>query len=73
MNEQIAKLANESGFDVDKTGAFGNYSEMHRLEKLVDSIINECADKILNHQPRYLTRGQAQEIADSLKEHFGVK
>jgi hypothetical protein len=44
MNEQIAKLANESGFDVDKTGSFGNYSEMHRLEKFAELIVRECAE-----------------------------
>ena len=42
MNEQIAKLANESGFDVDKTGIFGNYSEMHRIEKFAKLIVEDC-------------------------------
>ena len=44
MNESIAKLANQSGFDVDSTGKFGNYSEMHRLEKFAELIVRECAD-----------------------------
>lgn len=41
MNESIAKLANQSGFDVDSTGKFGNYSEMHRLEKFAELIVKE--------------------------------
>jgi hypothetical protein len=44
MNERIAKLANESGFDVDKTGTFGDYSVMHRVEKFAELIIRECAE-----------------------------
>jgi hypothetical protein len=42
MNERIAKLANESGFDVDKSGAFGNYSEMHRIEQFVNALIKDA-------------------------------
>ena len=67
MNEQIAKFANESGFDVDKTGTFGNYSEIHRLEKFAELIVKECAAMTRNLSPH----GELAEKA--VKEHFGVK
>ena len=65
MNEQIAKLANESGFDVDKTGTFGNYSEMHRLEKFAELIVRECA--CVADDMKTL------ETARAIKQHFGVE
>lgn len=49
MNERIAKLANESGFDVDKTGVFGNYSQMHRLEKFALLIVRDCVENLKFH------------------------
>jgi hypothetical protein len=65
MNERIAKLANESGFDVDKSGVFGNYSEMHRIEKLAELIVRECAK-------RSEELGQP-ELGKGLMKHFGVE
>jgi len=67
MKEQTAKLANECGFDVDKTGTFGNYSEIHRLEKFAELIVKECAAMTRNLSPH----GELAEKA--VKEHFGVK
>ncbi len=70
FKEQIAKLANESGFDVDKTGTFGNYSEMHRLEKFAELLVKECMSKALQGQ---LTNMNGNQIAYIIKEHFGVE
>ncbi len=67
MNEQIAKFANESGFDVDKTGTFGNYSEIHRLEKFAELIVGECAD-ISNQAEK-----QCQHPGTQILKHFGVE
>jgi hypothetical protein len=73
MNECIAKLANQSGFDVDATGKFGNYSEMHRLKKFAELIVRECAkaldDKLAN------PNGASMAYCDGsdLLEHFGVE
>ena len=68
MNECIAKLANQSGFDVDSTGKFGNYSEMHRLEKFAELIVKECCEVThCNFHVDGLTLGGI------LKEHFGVE
>ena len=66
MKEQTAKLANECGFDVDKTGTFGNYSEMRRLEKFAELIVRECADLV----DRAISDGGVD--GRILKEHFGV-
>jgi hypothetical protein len=76
MNERIAKLANESGFDVDKTGTFGNYSEMHRLEKFAELIVEECryvmdCNKGSDQNPAW---NQAlSETSLKIKQHFGVE
>jgi hypothetical protein len=74
MNERIAKLANESGFDVDKTGTFGDYSVMHRVEKFAELIIQECISKLDEEIYRSID-GDGDEAWHDLilKEHFGVE
>jgi hypothetical protein len=52
MNERVFELANESGFDVDKTGTFGNHSEIHRLKKFAELIVRECTDILFNESER---------------------
>jgi hypothetical protein len=81
MNERIAKLANESGFDVDKTGTFGNYSEMHRLEKFAELIVQECMKVAVNKDSGYMHPANVagymaagrSTAAQMIKEHFGVE
>lgn len=84
MKEQIAKLANESGFDVDKTGTFGNYSEMHRLEKFAELIVKECArvarvtpapnfHEHLKQQLGHTWDMAASEAGREIVKHFGVE
>ena len=75
MNERIAKLANQAGFDVDNTGKFGNYSEMARAEKFAELIVWECIEQASignghgnNQWDRALTFA-----AKNIKEHFGVE
>ena len=58
MNERIAKFANQSGFDVDATGKFGNYSEIHRLEKFAQLIIAECVDAVKTTAVGYTKNGE---------------
>jgi hypothetical protein len=70
MNEQIAKFANESGFDVDKTGTFGNYSEIHRLEKFAELIVRECLN-IAAKEEHWAPQQGPVEI--KIREHFGVE
>jgi len=69
MKEQIAKLANESGFDVDKTGTFGNYSEMHRLEKFAELIVREC----VKTGKELYDECEPWGGIEGLYEHFGVE
>lgn len=46
MNKQIWELAFNSGFDVDPTGTFGNYSEMYKIKKFAELIIQKCCAEI---------------------------
>lgn len=72
MNERIAKLANESGFDVDKSGVFGNYSEMHRIEKLAELILQDI-DRIVDELYHAMPLEQASVLLtldENIKEHF---
>lgn len=71
MNEHIAKLANQSGFDVDDSGKFGNYSEMHRLEKFAELIVRECAE--LNFRELGLSGSSSFDVGRMIKQHFGVE
>ena len=80
MNERIAKLANQAGFDVDNTGKFGNYSEMARAEKFAELIVRECInigdnyEDILGNEPEcFNCRKVAYGIVDKIKQHFGVE
>jgi hypothetical protein len=70
MNERIAKLANESGFDVDKTGTFGNYSEMHRLEKFAELIVKECLEIAIEEERHAPFEGP---VETKIRQHFGVE
>lgn len=54
MNINISKLANQAGFDVDPAGKFGNYSEMHKVEKLTELIVRECMMMSDELQAQYL-------------------
>lgn len=71
MNKQIAKLANQAGFDVDAAGKFGNYSEMSRVERFAESIIAECMG--INHREYPAPGGVGEYLNRFIKEHFGVK
>jgi hypothetical protein len=73
MNEQIAKFANESGFDVDKTGTFGNYSEIHRLEKFAELIVRECADICEDEDDGSIDTKSVRLAMIRIKKHFGVE
>ena len=82
MNERLKQLAEQAGCKVMDDGewyipsAAGLekvvYTSGVGLEKFAELIVRECASQVIEHQPRYLTRGQAQEMANTIKEHFGV-
>ena len=70
MNERIKELAAQAGMNIvdDKFSTYGKFAE-----KFAELIVRECASQVIEHQPRYLTRGQAQEMANTIKEHFGAE
>jgi len=72
MNERIARLANQVGFDVDNTGKFGNYSEMTRVEKFAELIVLECAGVTLDYKNDDYYTGWCDHAEEILK-HFGVE
>lgn len=67
MNKRIAALANQSGFDVDDSGKFGNYSEMYRLEKFAELIILDVVEYYRSQI------GETSEPHTAILEHFGVE
>ena len=74
MNERIAKFANQSGFDVDATGKFGNYSEIHRLEKFAELIVKECLEQITEFKTEYHVQDHAlAKIQSIIIKHFGIE
>ena len=74
MNEQIAKLANQAGFDVDSTGKFGNYSEMHRVEKFAELIVKKCIAVVKSDgEDSPLATDVCRIKADEIRAHFGVE
>jgi hypothetical protein len=42
-------------------------------QKFAELIVQECSGFVYNYPERYLTRGQAREICQSMEEHFGVE
>ena len=72
MNERIFKLAGQA---ISEVPAPLDFHHEHFLfaEKFAELIVKECANKVIEHQPRYLTHGQAQEMSDTIKQHFGVE
>jgi hypothetical protein len=70
MNEQIAKLASQAGFDVGMHDGMilGNFSDMHKCQKLAELIINECISTCATDK-----LGKTASAEDLIKEHFGVK
>jgi hypothetical protein len=74
MNEQLAKLASQAGFDIGiRDGLIlGNFSDMHRCEHFAKLIVAECAgiyDAIDNGNLHMGT----DNYLEALSKHFGVK
>jgi transcriptional regulator with XRE-family HTH domain len=67
MNDRIAKLASESGFDVSKDGKFGNYSTMFKLDKFAELIMAECISACATDR-----LGKTVSAEELIKQHFGV-
>ena len=82
INKIIWELANRSGFDVDPTGKFGNYSEMYRVYNFAKAIVTECLNVVSdcmeysNYDDHYISMIELKtqkEIREILEEHFYEK
>lgn len=72
MNTHLARLASQAGFDIGIHDGLvlGNFSEMHRCQKLAELIIKECATVADNADA---TREKWESIGKYVREHFGVE
>lgn len=61
MNKTIYKLANDSGFDVDTTGKYGNISEMYKIQKFSQLLIDD------------ICKGISAEVAMEIHEKYGLE
>ena len=69
MNERILELAEQAGSTHKlNLGVYQFYTD--ELKKFAELIVKECIDTVLDSSVEYATRPQ---IAEELKEHFGVE
>lgn len=71
MNKQVKELAREAGI-LRRTHSFGRYWEGELTEeqkKFAELIIRECAN--IGFNTAYPNKGV--EVAQAIKEHFGVE
>jgi hypothetical protein len=71
MNERIKEIALNTNDACEHLGCSDIGEEW--IEKFAELIVRECANEIENYQPRYLTRGQAQEMANTIRKNLGVE
>ena len=62
MNERLTELAKQAKVE--------HCISHRRLDEFAELIVKECIDTVLDSSVEYATRPQ---IAEELKEHFGVK
>ncbi len=67
MNERILELADKAVEDMP-SGPWNIPDEF--CKKFAELIVKECIDTVLDSSVEYCTRPQ---IAEELKEHFGVE
>jgi len=70
VNEHILKLAKASGITLRGYPMNPQMIYPDELEKFAGLIVWECIDTVLDCSVEYTTRPQ---IAEELKEHFGVE
>lgn len=73
MNDRIRELVRESNLDVYGLGK-ERYRWEYTVEKFTALIVKECADMVASSSlPDAYSEPCLQEIADEMKEHFGVE
>ena len=67
MNQRIQELAEQAGMNIvdDKFSSYGKFAEKFAL-----LIVQECIEWCNAHAT---INGTAQQVRDSIKEHFGIK
>ena len=79
MNERIIELANEANKDIGYTFKMEEAKQLHELmDKFAELIVRECSKVIVNGGYRNPALGEKHsltppEIAQMIKEHFGVE
>lgn len=67
MKPTIAAMAAKSGFDVSADGRFGNYSDMYKLEKFAEMLIDQCCAIVDDAVDR---REPASSYTDKIVRYF---
>lgn len=70
MNQRIRELAVQAGLEELLWIGVKGSEDAQAVEKFAELIVKECIDTVLDCTVEYSTRPQ---IADELREHFGVE
>jgi hypothetical protein len=68
MNERFRELATEVGIS---TEYLTNTKQIVLIEKFAELIVRECADIV--KETRWMIQPSQEQIARSIKQHFGVE
>ena len=68
MNERISELARLAGYQADMFGA--GHWDQPECRKFAELIVAECLEWCDAHAT---INGTAQQVRDSIKQHFGVR
>ena len=68
MNERIRELATEVGISVEY---LTNTKQWTLIEALAELIVRECAEIV--EETRWMVPPSQEQIARSIKQHFGVE
>jgi hypothetical protein len=69
MNERIKELAHEC-FVITDDGRF-DYANEYMVQRFAELIVRECAEIV--EETRWMVPPSQEQIARSIKQHFGVE
>jgi hypothetical protein len=83
VNEQIRKLAEQSGLKIPLDAEYNGHIYRHALEKFAQLIVAECVEQGKLIQSQTIVNGSEEYVAgremgievfmNQIKQHFGVK
>jgi hypothetical protein len=83
VNEQIRKLAEQSGLKIPLDAEYNGHIYRHALEKFAQLIVAECAEQGKVIQSQTIVNGSEEYVAgremgievfmNQIKRHFGVE